>query len=178
MTFKDAKQGFVLFKASRTSWSFVASSFGGLASMILAQRRPDRVHSIVLLAPAFDPVRIWKSNMNIDQWKRNGYLNHYNSVSKREEPVNYEFFDDLKKHPAYPIVKSCPITIVHGRDDFIVPIESSREYCRKLVEPSRFPTRLIEVDDDHHLAKAKTLEIIETAISETFLLEKKRVTFL
>lgn len=131
---------------------------------MVTQRQPSRIHSILLLAPAFDPVRIWKTNRNIDQWKIDGFLNHFNPSTQKDEPVDYEFFQDLQTHSAYPLVTSCPISIIHGIHDEVVPIEHSRAYYRQLRALSRTPLEFIDIDDDHHLRKEKTLNKIKEVI--------------
>ena len=40
----------------------------------------------------------------------------------------------------------CPTTIIHGREDAVVPIDSSRRYAGE-----HDHVKLIEVDDDHPL---------------------------
>ena len=142
-------------------WSLIGSSFGGLVSTLVAQRQPRLIQSIVLLAPAFNPSQLWTSQMNMEQWKTAGFLNHFNPARQCEEPVDYAFFRDLQSYSAYPLVTSCPVAIVHGLHDDVVPIETSREYYQQLRASNKHPTSLAEVDDDHHLRKEQTLHLIE-----------------
>jgi pimeloyl-ACP methyl ester carboxylesterase len=145
-------------------WYLIGSSFGGLVATLVAQRQPKSIHSLLLLAPAFDPIRIWTSNIDIKQWKNIGFINYFNSTTQCDEPIDYEFFHDLQSHSSYPIVTTCPITIIHGLHDDVVPIETSREYMRRLRLANKYPTLMIEVDDDHHLRKEKTLNTIKKII--------------
>ncbi len=130
----------------------------------MAQRQPHSIHSLVLLAPAFNPIQRWSSKIDINQWQTNGFINHFNPTSQSDEPINYHFFQDLHSYPSYPIVTTCPITIIHGLHDDVVPVETSREYMQQLQRANTYPTAMIEVDDDHHLRKKKTLNIIQQTI--------------
>jgi dipeptidyl aminopeptidase/acylaminoacyl peptidase len=106
----------------------------------------------------------WTSKINIDQWKNQGFINYFNPTTQCDEPIDYEFFHDLSLYPSYPIVTTCPIIIIHGLHDDVIPIETSREYMKKLHLLNKYRTLMIEVDDDHHLRKKKTLNIIKKII--------------
>jgi uncharacterized protein len=149
---------------SNVKCCFIGSSFGGLIATLVAQRRPSFIHSLLLLTPAFNPVRIWSSKLNVERWQQIGSINMYNSVQKCDMPIDYSFYLDLQLHAAYPLVTTCPITIIHGLQDEIVPVETSRKYYQTLLASSKHPLGLIEVDDDHHLRKETTLHTIENVI--------------
>ena len=151
---------------SNTRWFLIGSSFGALVATLVSQRQPQLIHSLLLLAPAFNPIERWTTKFDITQWKTTGFLNYFNPTTQSEEPINYHFFTDLHTHPAYPLVTTCPITIIHGLHDDIVPIETSREYIKRLKPVNTHPTSLIELDDDHHLRKKKTLTVIKNQIIE------------
>ncbi|CAF0809677.1 unnamed protein product [Rotaria sordida] len=149
---------------SNSIWFLIGSSFGGLVSTLITQRQPKLIHSLLLLAPAFNPIQRWTSKVNIEQWKNNGFMNHFNPATQCDEPIDYEFFHDLQTYASYPIVTTCPITIIHGLHDDVVPIETSREYMQKLRLLNKYSILMIEVDDDHHLRKKETLDIIKKMI--------------
>ena len=149
---------------SNSVWFLIGSSFGGLVSTLVAQRQPQSINSLLLLAPAFDPIDRWISKINIEQWKNNGFMHYFNPMTQRDEPIDYEFFCDLQIYPSYPTVTSCPITIIHGLHDDVVPIETSREYMQRLCVSNKHPTLMIEVDDDHHLRKEETINTIKKII--------------
>ena len=157
---------FEIYVESNANWLLIGSSFGGLTATLLAQRQPHAIRALLLLAPAFDPVQIWSSKMNIDQWKAVGFIDHHNPTTQSDEPVTYDFFRDLERHPSHPLVTTCPLRIIHGVHDAMVPIDTSRRYVRRLRDVSEHPVTLTEVDDDHHLAKPDTLESIKRAIVE------------
>ncbi|CAF1584814.1 unnamed protein product [Rotaria sp. Silwood1] len=153
---------------SNSIWFLIGSSFGGLVSTLVTQRQPKLIHSLLLLAPAFNPVERWMSKFNIEQWKNIGFMNHFNPMTQSDEPIDYEFFRDLQTYPSYPIVTTCPITIIHGLHDDIIPIETSREYMQKLRLLNKHPRLMIEVDDDHYLRKKKTINTIKTIILDSY----------
>ena len=153
-----------IYLESNSGWLLIGSSFGGLAATLLAQRQPTSIRALLLLAPAFDPVQIWTSKMNIEQWKAVGFMDHHNPTTQSDEPVAYDFFCDLERHPSHPLVTTCPLSIIHGVHDDMLPIDTSREYIKRLRAASKHPVMLTEVDDDHHLAKPETLETIKRAI--------------
>lgn len=151
---------------SNSRWFLIGSSFGGLVATLVTQRQPQSIHSLLLLAPAFNPIERWTSKFDINQWKTIGSLKYFNPTTQSEEPINYQFFTDLQTHPAYPLVTTCPITIIHGLHDDIVPIETSREYMKRLKSVNQHRISLLELDDDHHLRKKQTLNIIKDQIIE------------
>ncbi len=68
-------------------------------------------------------------------------------VNGVKQPVHYHFLDDsTNNHPSYPKTK-CPVLIIHGTEDPIVPIETSRIF----VEQSPSDRQLEEVVDGHDL---------------------------
>ena len=149
---------------SDTRWFLIGSSFGGLVATLVTQRQPQSIHSLLLLAPAFNPIERWTTKFDLTQWKSTGFLNYFNPITQSEEPISYQFFTDLQTHSAYPLVTTCPVTIIHGLHDDIVPIETSREYLKRLKSVNEHSISLIELDDDHHLRKKKTLNVIQNQI--------------
>ncbi|CAF0735060.1 unnamed protein product [Adineta steineri] len=149
---------------SNSNWYLIGSSFGGLVSTLVAQRQSKLIHSLLLLAPAFNPIQRWSSKINIEQWKNQGFINYFNPSKQCDEPIDYQFFRDLHSYPSYPIVTTCPITIIHGLKDDVIPIETSREYMQRIHTINQYSTNMIEVNDDHHLRKKKTIYIIKKII--------------
>lgn len=66
----------------------------------------------------------------------------------------------IRQPPADTTCLFCPArtTIVHGRHDEVIPIETSRSFARD------HGARLVEVDDDHTLARS--LDVILHAVQE------------
>ncbi|HVH97930.1 MAG TPA: YqiA/YcfP family alpha/beta fold hydrolase [Enhygromyxa sp.] len=150
-----------------TRWRLIGSSMGGFVAARWAQLHPERVDRLLLLCPAFDFVERWPSLIgaqNFERWREQGRLALPDASGKAVE-VHFGLVEDAMTHPARPEVPR-PTTIIHGTRDTVVPIESSREYA----QAHRDRVRLVEVDDDHLLARS--LATIE-AIAEAELIARK-----
>lgn len=123
------------------------SSFGGYLAARWAELHPDRVERLLLLCPAFDLVGRWPRILGqpaMAQWERDGTL-VFPDRDGKPTPVHWGLVEDARRHPTHPEVP-CPTVIIHGTQDEIVPIASSRDYAA-----ARDHVRLVEVDDVHTL---------------------------
>jgi len=149
------------------SWRFIGSSFGGYVAALAAQRHPERIDRLLLLCPGFDLVDRWPELLGADRlaaWQRDGTFPIEDGAGVLTD-VHWAFCESMMRHPDFPEIP-CPTRIVHGRQDEVVPIETSRRYV------ARHPdVALIEVDDDHSLL-ASLDPIEEEAVA--FLLEGRR----
>jgi len=111
----------------------VGSSMGALVGLNYAHRFGG-VSRMLLLAPAlsylgFEPVdRVF----------------HY--AFNRELPLRDDFYVDGALY-AEPVPPPVPVTIIHGRNDDVIPIAHSRHYAALYPEK----VELIEVDSDHQV---------------------------
>jgi uncharacterized protein len=129
-------------------WFMIGSSMGGYLTARWAELYPSHVDRMVLLCPAFDLPGRWEVDYGrelIDNWEQNGFvpIPEENGEAKK---LAWDFIEDARKHPTHPNPK-LPTLIIHGSQDEVVPIESSRSYVQ-----NRAWTSLVEVDDDHGLA--------------------------
>ncbi|PRQ06104.1 alpha/beta hydrolase [Enhygromyxa salina] len=143
----DATEGV---EPGSSRWRFVGSSMGGYLAARWASLHPERVDRLLLLCPAFDFAARWPQILGqagFDRWREQGSFLLPDATGT---PVNVHFglVEDAMTHPARPVV-SCPTMIIHGTQDVVVPIESSRRYVQEHPEPSL--VELIEVDDAHPL---------------------------
>lgn len=128
-------------------WRFVGSSMGGYLSALWARRNPERVDRLALLCPGFAPAERWPEIFGEDalrRWEEQGYLE---IPDARGAPTKVHFglvkeLGEIEARPAVP----CSTIIIHGRQDEVVPIATSRAYAA-----ANAKARLIEVDDDHSL---------------------------
>jgi len=129
--------------------NLIGASMGGYIAARYAEIHPDRVKKLFLLCPAFGLAARWREFLSDDDlasWKSSG------SCSYDGFQLHYDFFDDItEKHPPYPQV-SCPMSIVHGKLDRLVPIESSRKFINE--QKHKQLITLVEVDDDHYLTNS------------------------
>jgi pimeloyl-ACP methyl ester carboxylesterase len=128
----------------------LGSSLGGLTAARVAERDP-RVCALVLLAPAFQAAKGWRSRLAgepLRRWRETGWLEVDDYATKQRARVDYGFLEDLDAmDPAdsWPDVR-VPTLIVHGRQDAVVDIDGSRAFA-----VDRRNVRLVEVDDGHPL---------------------------
>lgn len=130
-----------------TTWRFIGSSFGGFVAALWTGRHPERTDRLLLLCPGFDLVHRWPVLLGddaLDTWQRDGSFPVEDGAGVLT-PLHWELCESVRRHPPFPDVP-CPTRIVHGRQDEVVPIESSRRYAADHPHVT-----LIEVDDDHSL---------------------------
>lgn len=128
-------------------WRFIGSSLGGYIAARVAELHPAAVDRLLLLCPGFDMMTRWPEMMGEDAfvlWKRNGAF-FFPDAEGEPRPVSWGLIDDAKTHPARPSVH-CPTVVIHGVNDEVVPIETSRRWA--LDHPN---VTLHEVDDGHEL---------------------------
>ena len=133
---------------SDTSWVLIGSSLGGLMSAILAEEFPQ-IERLILLAPAFDFLSLWRKRLGEDtlkQWQENGYYPVYHYGEKKSLPLDYQFVIDAEKYFTTTIQRQLPTLIIHGTKDETIPVKVSRDYAI-----SRAWVELVELESDHNL---------------------------
>ena len=128
-------------------WRLIGSSFGGLLACEFARRHPERVESMVLLAPAFDLNARWTESLGaeaIDAWRDDG-TRPFASADGSTARVQWRLFEECAGLPARPEF-GCPALIIHGDQDEAVPVATSRE-----VAAARSNVQLIELPSDHRM---------------------------
>lgn len=146
----------------RPRWRLVGSSLGGFLSARWAELYPERVESLVLLCPAFDIAARWPTILEpgrFERWQRDGAIDT-EDASGAPARLHYAFYEEACAHPAFPRVER-PVTVIHGRRDETVPIESSRRWVASIPQ-----ARLVEVDDGHELVGS--LPLIEREVRARF----------
>jgi len=129
----------------------IGSSLGGLTAAILAEKYPELVKKIVLLAPAFRFTDNWQKRLGkeaIERWQIKGTLPIYHYSYEQEIDLHYGFFQDALTYCHYPFNNTVPTLIIHGIHDDVVPIEVSQAYAQ-----DKPLVTLSPVDDDHNLGK-------------------------
>ncbi len=123
----------------------IASSLGGLIALNYAHRYGG-VTKMLLLAPVlrYRPKQLPATILRA--WEQSGTrsLQHY--AFKKETPLRYAHHPD-GLHYIEPVPPAAPATIIHGRNDSLVPIADSRRYATQFAKQ----VTLIEVDSDHRL---------------------------
>lgn len=133
--------------SDRRPWRLIGSSLGGWVAARWAELRPERVDRLLLLCPGFGLAERWPTLLGeeaMERWRRDGAYPMRDGAGV-EVPVHYAFYEEACAEVAAP-APACPIQIIHGKRDEVVPIASSREYVEAHPQAS-----LVEVDDDHSL---------------------------
>ncbi len=105
--------------------SIFGSSLGGTVALLFAAREPGLAALVTLAAPVHPerfPQRILTAAQVAD-WRRRGFID-YNG-----QRVNAALLEDLEKIdvPAAARAIRCPVLILHGDADLVVPPEDARE---------------------------------------------------
>jgi uncharacterized protein len=127
--------------------SLIGSSLGGYLAALYAATHSN-VDRLVLLAPAFRFVDLWRARLGaaeLKRWRETDQLAVYHYGEDREVNLRYSLLADAERYEAYPDF-SQPALIVHGRSDDTVPIESTFEFAR--THPN---VRVLPLDSDHEL---------------------------
>lgn len=152
---RQIQQVVALFPPHPTPVTLIGSSFGGLTTAWLGCQNSHlisvtpQINKIVLLAPAFQFLDHWLTKLGdagLNQWEKQGYLSVYHYQKQDYTPINYQFFRDLKSYDETLLNNPVPTLIFHGRNDDVIPIQSSRNFAI-----NRPWVKLIELDSDHSL---------------------------
>ena len=110
----------------------VGSSFGGLISLIVASQ-DSNMQALALKSPVTEPIEFWKQRLGdkrIKKWKQEGII-HYDEHGEDFE-LNYNFWEDLLTYDTFKMARNiaCPVLIVHGGSDTVVPIKQSQDLAK------------------------------------------------
>ncbi|MEK7802586.1 MAG: alpha/beta hydrolase, partial [Pseudomonadota bacterium] len=138
----------------------ISSSMGGWIGLHVAQLRPDRVMGFIGIAAAPDFTNwVWNNEMTIDQQllcTQQGYI-----TTPDGDIFTHKLFLDGAQHSIFdkPLKLNCPVTLLHGKQDDVVPYAVAQQLAKHLTNPQ--PPKLILIDDgDHRLARPSDLEIL------------------
>lgn len=130
----DSLKAAISFARSKGNYDIglVGSSFGGLISFIAASQ-DYKIRALALKSPVTEPIEFWKQrlgDLRVKKWKQEGFM-HYDELGENFE-LNYSFWEDLQSYDTYGMAKNitCPVLIVHGGSDTVVPIKQSQNLAR------------------------------------------------
>ncbi|MCX7943413.1 MAG: alpha/beta fold hydrolase [Deltaproteobacteria bacterium] len=133
----------------------VGSSLGGYIAALHAEKAKIKPEKMLLLAPGFNLYELfknWLGDFGISEWEKKGvfYFMHYSY--KKELPLSYEFYKDLKNHVPFPKIGEIPTYIIHGLDDNVVPLSTTKRFI------ALNPHTIAEfVEDTHELSSSINL---------------------
>lgn len=114
----------------------VGSSLGGLLALHTAAQQPQRIKGLVLIAPAlrfaerlFDEVY---SSKLIKGWESRGYCWFPDLYEGGCFRMNYSFYKDSIMWQATPTRLHCPVCVIHGTEDELLPLKDSENWLEQL----------------------------------------------
>lgn len=131
-------EAFLEERGGAAKWSLVGSSHGAYLAALVASRRPDLIQRLLLLAPAFDPLGTWVGALCAahPSWGKGATPaddvcdDGFNQTGDGSGGLRWEFVADLRQHPPFPYVRSCPVVLVHGLEDAEVEPRVTMEWVR------------------------------------------------
>ena len=147
----------------------IGSSMGGWAALLAAMSNPARIAGLVLINPAPDfTEKLTVAGWTEDQIKALENDGVVYEPSGYEEPYAYSkaLIEDGRARQILdaPIILRCPIRILQGEDDNVVPPPHSKRLLDVLA--SKDVTYHLVPGGDHSLSRASDLSLIEAAIAD------------
>ncbi|KAF8062012.1 Abhd10 [Scenedesmus sp. PABB004] len=148
----------------------VGSSFGGWQALLLAAERPRDVAGVVLVAPAADiTASFWEALGPEGQAaaRRDGETALGSSyLDGGAVTVGLEFFEAAKPflvmHRLRELRVRCPLRILHGVRDDVVPVATSQRLFDEL--PVADATLTLVKDGDHRLSRPHDLALLLSTV--------------
>lgn len=148
----------------------LGSSLGAFLAVILAEKFPEKIKRLILLAPAFEFVSRREQILGevfLESWKLNGFIpvEHYYYGEKRN--LHFNILADGKQYEkaSYAFKQAC--LAIHGTKDTEVDYRLTTKYLKK-----KSNVDVHYVDDDHALIN--TLEFSWTIIKPFLLTELEK----
>jgi pimeloyl-ACP methyl ester carboxylesterase len=152
----------------------VGSSMGGWLALLLAKRLAerndsDRLHGMVLLAPAVDMTKdlMWDKMRPAARrkLKKDGFVTEPSAYSPEPDIITRALIEDGEKHlfGEQPIETGCPVHLIQGMRDEEVPWA----HATKLMERLAFDDAVLTLvrDGDHRLSRPEDIERLIGAVS-------------
>jgi pimeloyl-ACP methyl ester carboxylesterase len=125
------------------------SSLGGTLAILAAERFPQRVDRLVLMAPAVmfaKPGHHLLPPERVDEWRRRGSLPFFHYADGAELELDVAFYEDSLRYDAFDAVVRQPALIFQGLHDASVDYRTVEAFAR-----TRANVTLSLLDDDHQL---------------------------
>ena len=167
--YNDAQ--FLIKKLTEGKQILIGSSMGGWVMLMLAKRMPEKVSSMIGLAPApdFPKILIW-DKLSFSQ-KRKFIKNRGLSVKNDDGTENffsYNFIKDSLNNLTLTnkISFKGPVFLYHGMQDTDVPYQLSADISKKIIGTNNIKV-LLEKNGGHRLSENNQLNTIVNLIKET-----------
>ena len=151
---------------------------GGVLASYLAYKYPKKVKKLVLLAPAFDYLAYGKGNLfeNIKTGLK--VIKDYSMAEvmgrtiKTSPNMLTQFMKLVGNYQDILNRVSCPLLIMHGTNDAVVPYKSSEEIYKIALSKYKYLITLEGID--HDIFRSDKTDVIVKTITK-FLKNKKSV---
>ena len=161
---------FLIKKVTQGKQLLVGSSMGGWIMLMLAKRIPNKIHSMIGLAPApdFPKILIWDK---MDKVQRVKLVKEQKINITNKEGLNNEFSYKLIKGSfknlvlKEPIKFKGPVYLFHGMKDYDVPYTISIDIINNIIG-SKNIRLLLDKEGGHRLSEIDQLTTIKNIISE------------
>ena len=137
----------------------VGSSLGAWLAVLMARSRRIPVAGLVLLAPAFNFLQRYYADLPQDlrrQWRREGQLTLPDPYGPPGTVyrLGYRLIEDAAAHDvlSVPVTLPCPVAMIHGDQDEVVPLAVSEDFLRHVRAPAKRLT--VVAGGDHRLTAA------------------------
>jgi uncharacterized protein len=124
--------------------TLIGSSLGAFVAVNAAALWPERIKSLVLMAPALDLRDL--GGEQLAAWKASGTMAVFHFAYGRVLQVGYALYEDAQRYDTFNAQVNMPVLIFQGRRDTIVSPTTVEAWSR-----ARPNVRLTMLDDDHQL---------------------------
>lgn len=119
----------------------VGSSLGGWLSVLAAQRVPQQVRAMLLIAPAFNFVQNFLADLpaeDLRQWAHQGLRHFSDPYRTTTYALSYEIVRKIDRYDVLsaPVRLECPLTILHGDQDEILPLANTLSFAERTQAPA------------------------------------------
>ena len=152
----------------------VGSSMGGWIMLMLAKHIPDKVSSMIGLAPApdFPKILIWD---RLNSYQKREFIKNKGLTEQNDDGTtsffSYDFIKDSLKNLTMTdeINFKGPVFLYHGMKDLDVPYDLSIEISKKIVGNNEIRI-LLEKNAGHRLSEDNQLNTITSLIKQNISL--------
>lgn len=163
----------------------VGSSLGGWLATIAANRWPQRIHALLLLAPSFSFIQRWYLDLPEDarqDWRESGVRSFKDLYGEPDSQFQYHMVADAWRYDwlRWPPSLNCPVHILHGDADDVAPVEICQAFAETVLCPQLRLQILAGVDhrlsgQDAVLLDAVTQIWASNSLSDLKRIDRKRV---
>lgn len=147
--------------------SIVGTSFGGITALGYFLDNPSKIYRMCLRAPVLDFYKLAQNrHKNFEELREQGYFEFHSYKDDKMIKVDFNCIESSKNYSMYERAKevTCPLMIIHGTSDDVVPIEPAKELINS------FPNAELKIIDgaNHDLGVSGVYSVGMNYIKEFF----------